>query len=102
MWVLATESLALCGTRPDADRSFAGRGVAPAIHLLAISGLPAFAGSQATVGPAAGAAPTRVGSSECAAGHGHAGYRHHRAHTLRPPSGRPQDLPSQEQGQEDV
>jgi hypothetical protein len=52
----------------------AGRAAAPAIHLLAISGITAFASSQATAGPAARAAPARVGSRQCAAGHGHSGH----------------------------
>ena len=86
----------------DSGRDPEGLAAAPAIDLLA---LPGLAERECGRSDAVGSAPdagASVGGCERAVEHGDAGHGHDRAHALRQPDGRPQELQPEEQGQEEL
>src|SRR6267378_2094877 len=100
--VFAASSSAISGAGADADGHPESVAAAAAVHLLAVSGVAASGGGAATAGGAAAHAGTRVGGGPCPTVGGDAGYRHHRAHPVRQPDGRAQELQPEEQREEEL
>ena len=84
----------ICGflERADADRHPESVALAAAVYLLALSGVAAWGDRAATAGSATADARTSMGGGTRELDRGDAGHRYHRAHLVRQPDGRAQEL----------